>query len=825
MTCFKQILICFALLFAIHAQAQRSHFSGGYSYSVYTCNNKTVETWGDNYYGQLARTTTKSNQTTPDIAENLNDVVSIDAGLGNFCCALTATGHVVTWGYNFDGELGTNEECPGLCMRSTPDTVLGGETGTKYLENVIAISIGQTHAYALLATGEVVAWGSNAYGQLGDGTEQDKNTPVYVRKNATEHLSNIQMIAAGGTHGYALTTEGTVLSWGDNQADQLACGDSDAHLYPTYIVDKTNQPVKNIIAIDGGMFFGILLRNDRFVYGVGAYKGTHLDKSGSHYKTTKYAELVLGGETPNQYLSNVIAISAGYSHAMAITQERKENYVVAWGDNRFSDLSQNSGGQLGIGPENAKQYFTPVYMKRNNSTKVQDVQNISAGCGVSYIETTSEFLVCGSNTEGQLGFGDNMDRRYATRLQNTCTSYCGTYNLEKEKTLCTPIDYSLTVPFSSKSFEFKWYENDSLTELTTNKIQIKDKGKYSIEIIDKTADCPNRTASINIQEKEANYNKLYTSFCGKEITYKVIGEGKFIWYNKENGYKIGEGSVFTTDKSRCEKISDNIYQLWVESENCQAMPIQSIQKCDCDIEAPQTIDYEACYNRETAVQAHGDSIVWYADSLLKFPLQLHSPFKQNFEKQGTFYIYATQIKKNCESPATKTNITLSYCDPWYKISGTVQDRNGKELENITVYFISENQITDSCKTDKNGYFTLLSQYCVGTIKAKAPESSYTDTWAGNKTNQEDAYQFIIDADIQHVTITLISNQTDIAEVRKSILTNATKIYQYSITGTLEKVDIIENEDNYILPKTSTAKILVIQYTDGKTQTYVLPPFK
>ncbi|MCQ2606095.1 MAG: hypothetical protein MJ204_06095 [Bacteroidales bacterium] len=823
MTYSKQILACFSLLFCLSAQAQKAHFSGGYSYSVYTCNNKTVQTWGDNYYGQLARATTKTVQNTPEITDNLDNIVSIDAGLGNFCCAVTSAGNVLAWGYNFDGELGNGIECPGV---SIPDTVLGGETSTKYLENVQAISVGQTHTYALLTTGEVVAWGSNAYGQLGDGTTQDKNTPVYVRKNASERLTNIQMIAAGGTHGYALTNEGTVYSWGDNQADQLGCGDSDSHSYPTLINDKNGKPIQNITAIDGGMFFGILLRNDKLVYGVGAYKGTHLDKSGSHYKTTKYADLILGGETPNEYLSNVIAISAGYSHAMAITQERNGKFVVAWGDNRFSDLSQNSGGQLGIGKENVTQYFTPVYMRRNSTTKVQKVQNISAGCGVSYIETDTEFLVCGCNSDGQLGFGDYTDRTYATKLQNTCTNYCGGYQLEAEKNLCAPINNNLTIPFNQNSFEFKWYENDSLTAFIDNNIQIERKGIYSVEIIDKTNDCPTRKTAITIHEKDAGYQKLYTSFCGKEITYKVIGDGKFTWYNKENGYKIGEGSTFTIDKSRCEQIiADSIYQVWVEyNNNCQAMPIQSIQKCDCDIKAPQTFDYESCYNRETAVQAIGDSIVWYADSLLKYPLQLYSPFKQTYNRQGFFSIYATQIKNNCESEASKTNVLLSYCDPWYRISGTVFGTHNNPVENVTVYFVSDEKAIDSCITDSNGEFSMLSQQCVGTIIAKAPSSAYSDTWAGNKENPNDAYQFIVDADIQHITITLISTATDIAEIRKSILTNAIKISQYSLNGTLEKT--INGEENCIFPPSySTAKILVIQYNNGARKTYLLPPTK
>ena len=57
---------------------------------------------------------------------------------------------------------------------------------------------------ALTRDGKVFAWGSNAYGQLGDGTRENRLTPV-----AVQGLEDVISISAGGDHSMALTRETT----------------------------------------------------------------------------------------------------------------------------------------------------------------------------------------------------------------------------------------------------------------------------------------------------------------------------------------------------------------------------------------------------------------------------------------------------------------------------------------------------------------------------------------------------------------------------------------------------------------------------------------
>jgi subtilisin family serine protease len=69
------------------------------------------------------------------------------------------------------------------------------------------------------STPNVWAWGSNDYGQLGDGTTTDRTTPVQV-----SDLSGVTDVAGGRGHSLALKDDGTVWAWGANFNGQLGTG-------------------------------------------------------------------------------------------------------------------------------------------------------------------------------------------------------------------------------------------------------------------------------------------------------------------------------------------------------------------------------------------------------------------------------------------------------------------------------------------------------------------------------------------------------------------------------------------------------------------------
>lgn len=99
-----------------------------------------------------------------------------------------------------------------------------------------AVTAGGSHTCALTTGGGIKCWGYNNYGQLGDGTTTNRNTPMDVSGLA----SGVIKITAGYNHTCALTTGGGVKCWGSNSAGQLGNGEFGYSTIPVDLVSYTS---------------------------------------------------------------------------------------------------------------------------------------------------------------------------------------------------------------------------------------------------------------------------------------------------------------------------------------------------------------------------------------------------------------------------------------------------------------------------------------------------------------------------------------------------------------------------------------------------------
>jgi len=251
------------------------------------------------------------------------------------------------WGHNDCGQLGDGTNID----RNKPV-----EIGTGYT----AISAGDNHSLALMGD-TVYAWGEFP---LGDGTNKDSKTPVRIDSGYTA-------ISAGGGHSHALKGN-TLYAWGGNSNGKLGDGSTTTRYIPVLI----------------GTGFTAISAGDKHCL---ALKGNTLYAWGENYQ----GELGIGtddGEksSPVMIGTGYTAVAAGYGYSLAL----KGNTLYAWGTGCYLDDRSYKPHEIGTG-------YTAI----------------SAGADHSLVLKGSDLYAFGFGWAGQIGDGNNSPRDVPTLVK------------------------------------------------------------------------------------------------------------------------------------------------------------------------------------------------------------------------------------------------------------------------------------------------------------------------------------------------------------------------------------------------------------------------
>lgn len=303
-----------------------------------------VYTWGANNFAQLGHGISDKCGSTdcvlnPTQVKGLPKIIMLSSGQRHHL-TLAEDGNVYAFGYNSDGQLGSDIKDKG---NSTPVKV--DFSKAKNIGKIIQVSAGSNSSYALDDKGQVWAWGKNQFGNLGQGTtceaknncEDFNPTPVLVKG-----LENIKIkeISAGGDHVLALTTEGMVYGWGENRTSQIGFNSDKTKgtdkawannlPMPTLIPWSEKHPAKHIYA---KLTASALIDTNGNFYQWGVY-GDNVQNNGKN--TIKYYNLdEPSNETP--LVKNLYDVGMGNTHR--IIKDQAGNILT---------LGWNFNGSLGV---------------------------------------------------------------------------------------------------------------------------------------------------------------------------------------------------------------------------------------------------------------------------------------------------------------------------------------------------------------------------------------------------------------------------------------------------------------------------------------------
>jgi alpha-tubulin suppressor-like RCC1 family protein len=306
--------------------------SVGETHTLAVTNQGRVYAWGRNEYGKLGDGTTTDRNTprlinVPNL-QSRESIAHVSAG-SSHSLAVTTQGRVYAWGWNGYGQLGDGT----YNDRLTPTLI--NVPNLQSGETIAQVTAGSVHSLAVTTQGRVYAWGYNVDGQLGDGTYNDRLTPTLINVPNLQSGETIAQVTAGYYRSFAVTTQGRVYAWGWNGYGQLGDGTYNDRLTPTLINVPNLQSGETIAQVTAGSVHSLAVTTQGRVYAWG-YNGEGQLGDGT-YNDRLTPTLI---NVPNlQSRESMAHISADYSHSLAITSQGR---VYAWGDNGWGQLGDRS---------------------------------------------------------------------------------------------------------------------------------------------------------------------------------------------------------------------------------------------------------------------------------------------------------------------------------------------------------------------------------------------------------------------------------------------------------------------------------------------------
>ena len=347
------------------------------------------------------------------------------AGGGYHSLFIKSDGSLWAMGGNDKGQLGDGTDN----NRTSPVQIRSS--------GIVSVAAGEKHSLYIEDNGSLWGMGNNQNGQLGVSDTADRNTSVHI---ATDVIS----VAAGEKHTLFVKSNGSLWTMGSDAYGQLGNGAALAQVHtPGEILTS------GVIRVAAGTSHSLFIKTDGSLWGMGRNNKNQLGNTGGNE------------QDPVQIASSgVVSVSGGLAHTLFTNS-----------DGNLSGIGGNQWGQLGnntqidqnvtihmdsnVSSVVAGEYHT-LYMKTDGSfysigknqgalgngeitlKKVpvligNDILNIAAGYSHSMYETSHGRLWgTGLNASGQLGIGSTIDQLSPQQFKAADTSQSFTGAVEDQ---------------------------------------------------------------------------------------------------------------------------------------------------------------------------------------------------------------------------------------------------------------------------------------------------------------------------------------------------------------------------------------------------------
>lgn len=205
--------------------------------------------------GQLGDDTLESKSAPTTVVDSsdgapLTGVQALALG-GAHTCALLTEDRVHCWGRNGQGQLGNGGET----QTTTIHVPVLQSPGGPAVSNAKTLALGYDHACVGVGGGQAICWGDNFFGQIGDGTTNDRSTPVPLSLPPGGPLVIDAAPSLGNAHSCVINTEDGAFCWGDNFFGQLGNGvttDGEATPLPVTVLRAPGQPLSDVARLSVG---------------------------------------------------------------------------------------------------------------------------------------------------------------------------------------------------------------------------------------------------------------------------------------------------------------------------------------------------------------------------------------------------------------------------------------------------------------------------------------------------------------------------------------------------------------------------------------------